>query len=187
MQRRRSTISADWKKKRGESIDAAPVGHQINERGLARQGYDLQLLRPRALALRRAGGATHVLYLGAERQEPVASAVRSRGRAGLPRRDGCSVKRAFVPSMLLPRFMPIAPARRDCGLGAVSVRHHPAASGLRTPKSAIPARPHVAVSRQLGGGAEVGLEPVPTLAAGHHPNRLSSQTSRRRVRGRRRR
>src|SRR5207244_258255 len=26
------------------------------------------------------------LYLGAERQEPVASAVRSRGRAGLPRR-----------------------------------------------------------------------------------------------------
>src|SRR2546430_3383315 len=27
------------------------------------------------------------LYLGAERQEPVASAVRSRGRAGLPRRD----------------------------------------------------------------------------------------------------
>jgi len=45
MQRRRSTISADWKKKRGESIDAAPAGHQINERGLARQGYDLQLSR----------------------------------------------------------------------------------------------------------------------------------------------
>ena len=42
-----------------------------------------------------------ILYLGAERQEPVASAVRSRGRAGLPRMGG-SVKRAFVPSMLFP-------------------------------------------------------------------------------------
>jgi len=46
IQRRRSTISADWKKKRGESIDAAPAGYQINERGLARHGYDLQKRAP---------------------------------------------------------------------------------------------------------------------------------------------
>src|SRR5437867_5025967 len=39
------------------------------------------------LAGQHSGRGRPFLYLGAERQEPVASAVRSRGRAGLPRRD----------------------------------------------------------------------------------------------------
>jgi hypothetical protein len=42
MQRKRSVISANSKKTRGESIDAA-TGYQINERGMARQGVDRQL------------------------------------------------------------------------------------------------------------------------------------------------
>src|SRR6266849_5285747 len=33
MQRRRSTISADWKKKRGESIDAAPADIRLTSAG----------------------------------------------------------------------------------------------------------------------------------------------------------
>src|SRR5947199_10776933 len=39
------------------------------------------------LAGQHSGRGRPFLYLAAERQEPVASAVRSRGRAGLPRRD----------------------------------------------------------------------------------------------------
>src|SRR5215467_9375524 len=45
MHRRRSMISADWKKKRGDSIGAAPVRPQISERRKARQGYGLHLTR----------------------------------------------------------------------------------------------------------------------------------------------
>ena len=41
MHRRRAMISADWKKKRGDSIGAAPVRPQISERRKARQGYGL--------------------------------------------------------------------------------------------------------------------------------------------------
>ena len=38
------------------AFDAAPAGHQINERGLARQGFDLQL------TVRRERLAGHVLH-----------------------------------------------------------------------------------------------------------------------------
>ena len=45
MQRRRSAIAADSKKMSRDSIDAASARDQINERRMARQGYDLQLTR----------------------------------------------------------------------------------------------------------------------------------------------
>ncbi len=61
MQRRRSTISADWKKKRGESIDAAPTDIRLTSAGW-RVKATTSRLRPPALALRRAGVATHVLH-----------------------------------------------------------------------------------------------------------------------------
>src|SRR3989442_5915585 len=52
------------------------------------------------------------LYLGAERQEPVASAVRSRGRAGLPSRGPLSRLCSVVEEQAAPSSRQGAPSSR---------------------------------------------------------------------------
>src|SRR6266545_1598742 len=88
MQRRRSTISADWKKKkRGESIDAAPAGHQINERGLARQGYDLQATTSSSRAKTSRGGRPTFYTTGME-HSPTSATERGGSERPGTRRSG---------------------------------------------------------------------------------------------------
>ncbi len=70
------------------------------------------------------------LYLGAEgaeRQEPAVAACRSRGRGGTAE-NGCSVKRAFIPSMLWgisrDRFLRLfwqAPSMRSPGAPLIPI------------------------------------------------------------------
>src|SRR5437899_12857340 len=89
--------------------------------------------------LRRGPVATYTTFHrgavpgGAERQEPVASSVRSRGRAGPPRRD--------VPSRgPLSRLCSMAPTKRVDEVGARSPARAEQRTRLRTSEHATTTR-----------------------------------------------